>query len=138
MNSIQNFFAGIVEGIAVPLIEIIVAILITMVLTVQEATKAISTSGNLGDSINIPLFLGLFAIITIIESLAIGLGDTAYAIGYCIGAIVSLYLFATVLLTMYPAATSATIGIVVLVVLGIILKFAVVMKSSQNNFSPLY
>jgi hypothetical protein len=129
---IKKAVAGFSEGLILLPIEMVVAILITMVLTVQQVTSQITThDGGLTSTFNIPLMLGLFAVMNIAESLVIGIGDMVYAFSYIVGAVISLFLFASVITSAYPDAVSATVGVIIIVIVGIILKIVMISKRSQ-------
>jgi len=138
MNAIQNICIGFSEGLVVPLIEIVISIMITVLLTVQQVAQTLPHQGNLESTINLPLMLGLFAIMNIVEALVIGLKDSLYAVSYCFGALLGLYLFSSIILNMYPQATAATYGVIGIVIFGIILKIFIVSKKNQARRNDFY
>jgi hypothetical protein len=128
-DGLNAAFTGFSEGLGLVLVEMVAAILISMLLTIQQITnQTIPQNTGFASTFNLPLMLALFAIMNIAESLAIGMGDMIYAVSYCIGAIFSLFLFGTAIASLFPQAVSATIGVIVIVIIGIFIKLIMVSR----------
>jgi hypothetical protein len=122
-NALDQAIKGFVEGLGLVLVEMVLAIMISMFITVQQVTSNITPHNvGLSPTFSIPLMLGLFGAMNIVESVIIGFGDIPYAFGYCIGAICSLFLFGAAVTNIYPQAVSATIGVIVIVIIGMFIK----------------
>lgn len=137
MNPIQKACLGFSEGLAVPLIEIVLSIfmssMITVMITVQNVGKTLPSPVTVEPPISIPLMLGLFALMNIFESLVVGLKDEIYAIFYCFGAIAGLFLFSSIILSIYPGATTATLGVIGIVILGFIIKIYIFTQNAKKR-----
>jgi hypothetical protein len=129
-SEIDDIVKGFGEGLVLPLIEAILSILIAIVLTLNQMANQMNPNMM---NFNLPIMLGSFAIMNIAESLAIGLGKISYAIAYCIGALIGIALFATALINIYPQATESTIGVIIIVMIGIVLKFYMVSKRANSR-----
>jgi len=123
----QELIAGFSEGLIAPLLEFIASILITTAILVSDSLPA--SSQNI--PYFIPLTLLLFAIMNIVENLVIGLGRIPYAVAYCVGVMAGLYLFAPAIVTAYPQAVGSSIGVIVIVTIGICVKLYMV--SNRGN-----
>jgi hypothetical protein len=127
MDLIGELTAGFSEGLVVPLVEFIASILITTAILISNTIPASSQN----PPYFIPLMLLLFALMNIVENLVIGLGKIAYALSYCVGVGVGIYLFAPAIMSAYPQAVGSSIGIVVIVIIGICVKLYMISKRDE-------
>lgn len=102
-----------IKGYLIPLTELLSSLYLSHYYTMLSDTESRD---------NLHLFLGLFLVINIIESLVIGFEDSDYTLGYYIGAIMGILLFAGVVEIHYPSAIWATFVILGTVVIGIGIK----------------
>ncbi|WP_243668911.1 hypothetical protein [Methanoculleus chikugoensis] len=135
-NDLPNIIKGATEGgFVVPLVLALTSCLFTMFLSIDQALDPLkSANPQWSGGFNLGLFLGLFAIANFAESLAIGFGDTEYAVGYILGAICGLFVFAEILTKLFPDLTLGVIGVVVVVAIGgVVLKIIIMVKRSQAD-----
>jgi hypothetical protein len=127
MGLIDELIAGFCEGLIAPLLELIASIFITITLLIQQSLPASSQDMPYF----IPLMLFLFAVMNIIENLVIGLRKIPYALSYCVGVGVGLYFFAPAIMNSYPQAVGSSLGIIVIVIIGICVKLYMISKRSD-------
>jgi len=127
MDLFQELIAGFIEGLVAPLLEWIASIMLSVTILVQNSLP--QSSQNI--PYFIPLTIFLFFLMNMVESFFIGFGKAPYAITYCIGAAVGLYLFAPAILTSYPDAVGTSIGIIVIVIIGILVKLYAISQRSD-------
>jgi hypothetical protein len=142
-NTIGAFIAGGAEGFIAPLVETVIAILISAVITVNQTLQSVANQTNPHGGTNpfdLIAVLSLFALMILLENILIGLfGNMNFAIGYCCGAILSIFAYAGILSNVFPQASNATVGIIGLIMIGIIVRlfvaYVVESKKHANDYS---
>lgn len=131
----QEFLKGLGGGIVLIPLEVMISIMITTVITVNQTAQGSipQTSPWSGVGVDLLPMLGLFALLNIIESVLIGLGRMDHSIGYCLGAIIGIMLFAGSLKCLYPDSIWSVVGIILIVILGIVIKITIVLKKSKEH-----
>lgn len=79
-------------------------------------------------------YLSALTVVTLGDSFLMGrFGETWGIVGYCFGALVGAVIWAHFLYTIFPGAITATLGTVLIIFLGVVVKIGMSQMRSRSN-----
>ena len=131
IKELAVFLEGLTEGYIAPLFEIIIAIVITLGIELNQAISIVFSSQSISvPTIPIGFIFIIFIAIDWIRNLILGFVGPISAIGYAIGALFSISLLLPLMLKIAPDSVFAAIGLITFMALGVVVRFYVALKSS--------
>lgn len=125
---------GVIEGFIAPLIEGVLAYIITqMGLSFEYATKNLPHS-SIQPSFTFSDLLFWFTLLILFEHIVIGwIGRMSMAVGYMVGAILSIFVYAGLVSTTLPNMAHETWGIIAIIFLGILVRLMIAYVSENKR-----
>ena len=132
-NRTPAMFAGFVEGLFAPVIELVVGVLISATLFISDAMS--SASGTPSMSNNIALAFTLIATVDIIRNLIISYTHSQFALGNIIGNICGLFLFYGAINAVSPESANSSLLWTIVMLASLILGIFVTIWKAYHEQS---
>jgi hypothetical protein len=116
--------AGFIEGLLAPVVELIIAVMVTALNAVNSATG----------SPDITWFIALFSIMEILRSIFACILHTEFAIGNVIGNVFGIIIFYGAVSTISSEAANSSLLLTIILIISLILGIFLTIWRNRDNY----